>query len=300
MKHRVFAIRFSAWPTIALAVGLVMIPGPGTRTVLAADKEMRQMMADIRMLQEQLQQLQNLIAALSKAMGDALDAATKTVNARVDAKLEEQNNSTTRGFANQKVSIDAMTRDVVVLREKMDENNVRVGSLTQEVTALRQVVTQINAVRSAADPILGPPDSVAPVQAATTGIGMSPKAAWDQAYGDYTAGQYDFAIQGFEAYIKSFPNAEMADDAQVYICSTYLQMGNNAKVIQACDVAIRNYPTSNRLAEAYYRKGQAFKNMARIDDARTAFEYVVKTYPNSQEASLAATQLASPQLARKP
>src|SRR3954469_12719179 len=102
----------------------------------AADKETRQMMADIRILQEQSQQLQNLIAAVTEAI--------KSVNARID----EQTNANRKSFADQKIVIDTVSSDLRVLREKVDDNNVRVGSLGQELDALRQSVTALSTMRA--------------------------------------------------------------------------------------------------------------------------------------------------------
>ena len=89
------------------------------------------MMADIRMLQEQSQQLQNLIGARS-------NEALKAVNTRLD----EQADANRKAFADQKLVIDNLTSDLRVVREKVDDNNVRVGSLVQEVDALRQAIQQ--------------------------------------------------------------------------------------------------------------------------------------------------------------
>jgi len=73
MKHRTIAIAFS--------VGL--LAGLSAPVLSAADKETRQMMADIRMLQEQTQQLQNLITTLRQAEDDpasmAVDAFMKAL-----------------------------------------------------------------------------------------------------------------------------------------------------------------------------------------------------------------------------
>jgi tol-pal system protein YbgF len=107
------------------------------------------------------------------------------------------------------------------------------------------------------------------------------------------AGQYDLAILGFDSYIKTFPTAQDADDAQYYIGMSYLQQGNNEKANEAYDVLIRNYPGSNMMPEAYYRKGTALKNMKRYDEARTAFEYLIKNFPDSQAAVLAQQSLQS-------
>ena len=41
-------------------------------------------------------------------------------------------------YPDQKLVIDNLTNDVRVIREKLDDNNVRIGSLTQELDSLRQ------------------------------------------------------------------------------------------------------------------------------------------------------------------
>src|SRR6476646_7016657 len=99
----------------------------------AANKEHQQLMADIRMLQEQSQTLQNLLGQLNDAL--------RSVNTRLDQQAE----ATRKAFADQKLVIDNLTNDARVIREKLDDNNVRVGSLTQEVDALRQSLQQLSA-----------------------------------------------------------------------------------------------------------------------------------------------------------
>ena len=91
-------------------------------------------MADIRLLQEQSQQLQNLIGSLNAALTEALKA--------VNARLDEQANATRKGLADQKLIIDNLSSDLRIVREKVDDNNVRISSLSQEVDALRQAVQQ--------------------------------------------------------------------------------------------------------------------------------------------------------------
>jgi len=92
--------------------------------------------------------------------------------------------------------------------------------------------------------------------------------------------------------IKFFPRSERAADAQVYIGHSYLQTNKNEKAIEAYDLAIRNYPGAPALPEAYYKKGIALRALKRPDEARAAFEYLVKTYPESSAASLAKQGLA--------
>ena len=283
--------------SLAAALLAVALAAAAATPVSAANKEHQQLMADIRMLQEQAQQLQNLIGSLNTTLGEALRA--------VNARLDEQTGTTRKAFADQKLVIDALTSDLRVVREKVDDNNVRIGSMSQEVDALRQSLQQQNVARSssssdspeaAAPPANGAGDGApgtAPA-ASTLAIGTSPQRLYDQALSNYWSGLWDLAIEGFTSYIRSFPKSDMADDAQVAIGNSYLQDGKNDKAVEAYDQAIRTYPSGNAIPEAYYKKGLALKNLRQLDRAREAFEYVAKTYPDSDAGRLAKQQINTP------
>jgi TolA-binding protein len=251
----------------------------------AANKEHQQLMADLRMLQEQSQQLQNLIGSVTEAL--------KAVNTRLDQQAE----TTRKAFADQKLVIDNLTNDVRIIREKLDDNNVRIGSLTQEVDSLRSSLQQMGPRPSATSDA---PDSTAgttaggatpPVSTPAAGIGVSPSKLFDSAMADYYSGQYDLAILGFTDYIKSFPKSDQADDAQVNICAAYVQDGKNDKAVEACDLAIRTYPTGDKIPDAYYKKGLALMNLRDVNGAREAWEHVVKTNPETDAGRLAKQRL---------
>lgn len=255
---------------------------------LAANKEHQQLMADLRILQEQAQLLQNTLEAINESM--------KAMDGRVTQRVDQLSTVLIKAFADQKLSLDNLSNDVRVIREKLDDNNVRVGSLTQEVSALRQSLQQLSArpTTAAADPDAaagGTPAPPAPAVPPAASLN-SPQKAWDTAMADYFAAQYDLAVLGFNAYITSFPKSEQADDAQVYICKSYLNDHKDDKAAEACDLAIRTYPGGNALPDAYYLKGLALKNLRQLDRAREAFEAVVKNYPDKDAARLAQQALA--------
>jgi tol-pal system protein YbgF len=272
-------------PAAILALALVGAVAP---PAAAADKETRQMMADIRILQEQSQQLQNLLASLNESI--------KAVNVRI----EEQTNSSRKSFADQKLVIDTLTGDLRVVREKVDDSNVRVGSLSQELDALRQSVISAAAPRSAGlDPDPGtaaaPPADGAPLAAAppsgAAAVGASPQRLFESARADYYAGQFDLAILGFEAFLKTFPQAPQAPDAQVHIGHAYFQAGKYPQAIEAYDNLIRTFPKSSVVPDAYVRKGTALKSIGDAEKARAAFQYVIDNYPDTTGASIAQQRL---------
>jgi len=265
--------------------------------VSAADKETRQMMADIRILQEQSQQLQNLITAMTDAI--------KAVNSRID----EQTAASRKLFADQKLVIDTLANDLRIVREKVDDNNVRVGSLSQELDALRQSVTAIGSMRPAVpegDPAAGgvadpnaPVPAPAPAPSGAAALGQSPQKLLDSALADYYAGQYDLAILGFESYVKTFPQSPQASFAQLHVGQSQMQLGKYEPAISAFDLVIRNYPRSNEVPDAYVRKGTALKTLRQTDQARQAFDFVIKTFPDSVAATVAQQRLQE-LLAQKP
>ena len=97
----------------------------------AADKTHQQIMAEIRMLQEQQQQL----AAMLGGLADTL----KTVTARMD----DQTNASRKAFADQKLLVDGIAEGVRILREKADDANVRLSSMSQELEAQRQIISSL-------------------------------------------------------------------------------------------------------------------------------------------------------------
>jgi tol-pal system protein YbgF len=280
--------------TIACALSFTL---SSSAPAFAADKETRQMMADIRMLQEQSQLLQNALGSVAEAL--------KALNGRLDQQTEANR----KAFADQKLTIDAVSGDLRVIRERMDDNNVRIGSLTQEVDALRQTVMQLN-VGQAASPAYSPdPGAASPGGAATAPSnapsivgGMSPQRAFDQAKADYLIGQYELAISGLEGYVRTFPRSEQAGEAQALVGNSYFQLGKYDQAIEAYDLAIRTYPKSPSIPEAQYKRGRSLQSLKQNDAAREAYEAVIKTYPDSPEATLAKQGLDSLALAgtRKP
>jgi tol-pal system protein YbgF len=255
------------------------------RPASAANKEHQQLMADLRILQEQSQLIQNALSTLTEAI--------KAVNTRLDQQAEANR----RDVANQKLIVETLANDLRVVREKVDDSNVRVGSLSQEVDALRQLVQQALARMTAPSstdsgtPPTTPGVAPAPPTGGVALSGASPTKAYEQARGDYSAGLWDLAIDGFEAFLKDFPTATQAADAQFYIGRAYIQDGKYEKAVDAFDKVIRNYPASANVPESYFLKGVALQSLKQNDRAREAWELVIKNYPDTTAASLAKQRL---------
>ncbi len=244
----------------------------------AADREHEQLMADIRMLQEHSQRLQLMMSAIN----EALEGLTATVDAQRDDMR--------RASADQRLLVDNVSTGVRILREKLDETNVRIASLSQEVEAVRVSIPPIfpQLTQLLIDPETGlPVNAPGAVAPAPVGAGVSPQRMYDTAWADYTNGQWALALQGFEAYIKTFPRSELTDDAAFYIGQTHFAEGKFPEAVDAFENVLLTYPDGNIVPEASYKRGLALDQLAEPARARQAFELVVKNYPESSMAALA-------------
>jgi tol-pal system protein YbgF len=274
--------------TVILSIlGLSLLaPAPAA----AANREHEQILADIRMLQEQNQRLQLALVTLA----EALKAVT--------TKIDESNAATRKGFADQKLLSDTVAGDLRVLREKLDETNVRLTSLSQDVDWLREIIPQSAPMpiapaapndpnAAAAAPGTTPPGASPPPPAAPVGTGMTPRRLYDTAYADYTAGQWSLAVQGFETYLKTYPKSELADDAQYYVGESYSGDSKFREAVAAYERMIRDYPQSDILPEAWYKVGTAYERLGQPDRARAAYETAVKLFPETDAGRLSKQRL---------
>ena len=279
-------------PLIAFTIVAGLVPAPAA---LAQSRADRQMMADIRMLQEQAQQLAITLATLNDAL--------KAINARMDKSDE----STRKAIADQRLVVENMGSDLRVIRERTDETNVRINTLSQEMDALRTSITQIQSAPTTTAPVdplapdaplpAGAPSAAPPAPSA---VGLSPTRMYETAFADYAAGQWSLAISGFDAFLKTFPKSEMADEAQYYIGETHYASGKYQDAITAFNQVIQNYPSSNSTPQAYYKRGAAQERLKDPDAARASWELVIKQYPDSDAARLAKQNLDRIGPPRKP
>jgi tol-pal system protein YbgF len=264
----------------------------------AANREHQQLMADIRMLQEQNQQLQLVLATL----GDTL----KTLN----AKLDDQASTSRKQFADQKLLIDNVNSDLRVVRERLDENSKSVGTIGQELSSLREAVNTLPSQLAPPAPAMvpGPNGTMVPAPTGTTAVpgstttaaapatpaapsgpagGLSPQRMFDTAQADYAAGQWSLAISGFEQFIRSFASSDRADDAQFYIGESFQLDGKFKEAVAAYEKVIADYPSGDRVPQALYKRGVALSLLGENDRARESFQQVIRNYPQSEVAVLA-------------
>jgi tol-pal system protein YbgF len=274
----------------------------------AQNREHQQMAADVRVLQEQTQQLATAVAAFNQALTESLKA--------LNARLDQASDTSRKAFADQKILIDGIEDGVRVIRERSNDTNVRIGELREELEALRSTVQSLQQMAAAPPPLVdpsapidpkAPPSTTAPQVTLppvsqppppSSTAGLSPTRLYETARADYFAGQWTSAINGFEAFLRAFPRSEQADDAQFHIGETYYAQNEWAQAIAAYNQVIQNYVGTNAVPDAYYKRGLAQERLGQADEARGSWEAVAKNFPDSDAGRLAKQNID--RLGRKP
>jgi tol-pal system protein YbgF len=272
---------------LVAAVVVACVPLPAS----AQNREHQQMALDMRMLQEQTQQL---ALALQQAMTQFNDSMKK-----LEARLDAAEQTSRKTAADQKVVMETLSGDLRIVRERTQDLNTRVGTLTEEVEAMRGSIAALAARTPAqgvelADGAAAPVDPAAPAPAAAGGPprpGLSPQRLFDAARADYVQAQYSTAITGFQIFLNNFPDSLQADDALLYIGDSYQALNRLPEAAKAYNEIIQNHRKGDRLGEAYLQLGQTQRLLGNVEAARSAWQTVVDQFPGSTPAILAAQRL---------
>ncbi len=282
--------------TRLIALALVMcLPA----VAAAQNREHLQMTADLRILEEKLNRAQ----LASNQLTDQLKALAK--------RIDDQASVSQKQAADIQLLINNLSTTVNTVREKLDDNTVRVSQLTQELPAMRSglsmLAEQLNTLVGLLQPPMNPtnPDSSSGSGATTPGGGLaavripeSPTYIFDNAKADYISNRLDSAIDGFREYLEKYPTANNASEAQFWIGQSYYQKGLFKDALTAYGKLISTYKGAPEVPDAYYQQGLCYLDLGQRAEARKTFELIVKQFPNSTQALLAAQKLAAPTPAR--
>ena len=255
----------------------------------AQSREQLQLMAEFRMLQEQVAQLRLAIGRIDEQV------------ASLDKRLEAEREAAIKTAADQQLRLNTLSQTLTVVREKLDDNTTRAAQQAQELTALiasiRIINDQLTTLTGLLQPPVNPtdPDAAVPTPAAgAAALPPSPTRLFNQAMDDYLGNNLELAIEGFEEFVAKFPDAPDASKAQFYIGQSYFDQRRYKEAIAAYGRVISNYKDSPEVAQAYYAQGRSYEELRQPAQARAAYQNVVKLFPNSTEALMAQQRLKTP------
>jgi tol-pal system protein YbgF len=253
----------------SVVLGLAVLASP----VWAANRDMERLQIQVATLQTQIGDLQK----------------TAEDNLREIKRLNEQ--LAAQSVTLEKAMQDARAQDEA-LRATLKDVHDRLSELAAErTTAGSPTGPSFGAFpQGAGSPPAGEPGSPQPAPPSLP----APRELYSQAYADYARGNYDVAIQGFQEYLKDYPDTDFSDNAQYWIGECLYGKQKYGDAVEAWNTLLRDYPSSDKLPDARFKKGLALERLGRRSQALVEYRYVADRYPNS-EAGRKARERLGPQ-----
>lgn len=199
------------------------------------------------------------------------------------------------------------------LHARMDQLARNLEQLLQGVRAdfqadLGQVIQQMNSVESALrgtenrieqlrrytptpQPILPSPGDT--TVGDTTAVSVDPIGLYNGAITDYQQGRLDLARQGFNEYLRAFPDGPSAPDAQYWLGIIAYDQGEYGQAIDLLRRVPARYPESSKAPLALRKIGDAYRAMGDVGSAGDAYRELIDRYPNSSEAEAARREIGT-------
>lgn len=273
-----------------LALGLLALPV----TSFGASREIVELQRDVATLQDQVRTLQRAfdekMSALTVLVQQTLDASGKTSNSiavlesRTQDQLSKQEKQLAAPVASLGVKVDQMSNDFRALQQSMADVLARLGKVDQRIIDLSNSVNTIQAA----------PAAPSGTDSAGTPLGNPPASAtslYENALKDTRAKRSDLALQQFADYLRYYPTAEMAPNAQFWIGQIYYDNSQYDEALQAFDQVTAKYQDSNKSADALYMKGQTLLKLKRRTEAAQTFQKLYSDYAKTDAGTKACSQL---------
>ena len=103
--------------------------------------------------------------------------------------------------------------------------------------------------------------------------------------------RYDLAAEAFARFLRTFPDSELADNAQYWLGESHYAAQRFEAALEQFTVVINDYPRSSKVPDALLKMGYCNYNLKRWDAARATLSRVQADYPETTAARLAGDYL---------
>jgi TolA-binding protein len=259
---------------LALVASPAIAPAQNKNEIVNLERYVADLDDEVKQLKKsQDEKMQALTALVQQSMeasakvAGSLSALQTSLTNSLNQALAEQQNKTAGQHADMNARLDTLTNTVGAVSTTMEEVSRRQRDMDSKLKDMLELVKTLNAPPPAPAPAVVPQNSASAAPA-----GWVAAKAYTDARGDYTAGHYDLAIQGFLDYVKYAPkDDENAPNAQYYIGMSYYMLKQYDSAAQAFGDVVDKYSPNPKSCESRYMKGVALQKAQNKSDALAAY-----------------------------
>lgn len=215
----------------------------------------------------------------------------ETVLGQLERQTRDQTAEVQKQLAALQSRTETLSGDLARLGARVDELSQQLENLSRQA-------------RAAPPPAAAPRPAPPPPRDAS---GPQPTDVYQTAYIDFSKGNYPLSIQGFREFLRRFPEADLAGNAQYWIGEAYFSLargyatqgqadkasGTLEQAVQEFRKVIVNYPRGEKVPTALYKEALALLELKQPSLAEARLQYLLDHFPQSEEAPLARDRLAA-------
>ncbi len=218
------------------------------------------------------------------ASNKELEARAEQTDTRIDA-LESRLNQALVDLQRQ---IESSQQELRALRGQIEETRHELETLQQQQRDLyadldrRLLVVEngVDGLPPATGGAVNPPNVVFADEAAVYG----------DAFAAMKAGRYEEAARGFQTYLAKYPRGPRADNATYWLGEAQFIQHQFEPALRSFQ-GVAAFPESRRLADAMLKVGDCQAELKAFRNARTSYQRVISTYPESDAARQAQARI---------
>jgi len=207
----------------------------------------------------------------------------------IDARLQRiERVLTNQSLLDLAQRIDALQNDVRTIRGEVEMlQNQTEGGKTQTRNLYGDLEKRLAALETLGGVGAAPAPGATPVPVS----GASEQAAYDAGMAALRAGNYDKAISTFREVVTNYPAGELASNAQFWMGESYYTKGDLESAVIAYRKVLADWPAARKAPDAMVKLGFSLSDLKRTGEARSTLEEVVRKFPGTPSAALAADRL---------
>ena len=236
---------------------------------------------DVRVLQQDILTTRAEAARADSARARQIDAVARLLGVLGDS-VRSLHTSVNRVQGDMRGEFRQVNQQLLQIQELT-------GQSQRNLQNLRAEMEQRNQQQPVTPPVAGDtttqpaPQPAAPGPAQLLALGRQ----------QYAQRSYGTARSAFEELLKTYPESDLAAEAQLYIGECWTAEGNAPAADAAYNAAVAKYPQSPRAPNALYKLALSQAKQGKRAEARVFMERVKREYPQSDEAELADAWLKS-------
>ncbi len=247
------------------------------------DTHYQHVQKDVKDVRQHIQTVIGTLDQISTTFSGRLDAyeqqrSRDSQQTRADRSLPPPISSSLPSPLDRKATKSVFPANVHSSRERTSEASMLSHRSSQDVVAGSAV-----AYASSPPPILTP-SSPAASNSSVQKITQNERVAYQQALNLLRAKKYGGAAKYFSGFLRTFPSSPLAANSQYWLGECYYGQRRFHEAIDEFERVFTFYSSSNKVPASLLKIGYSHLELQQPSMARSVFQQLVRTHPQSQAA----------------